>query len=837
MYTSNSLRKKFLEFFEQKGHKIVPSSPIVPKNDSTLLFTSAGMVQFKKLWSGEVPLPYRRATTIQRCLRGSDIDEVGKSELHHTFFEMMGNFSFGDYFKYEAIKWAWEFLTEVIGLDQDKLYATIYKDDEEAYNIWKKEIGLSPKKIERLNENFWGPAGKTGPCGPCSEILFKKNNDFIELWNLVFPQYYQNEDGKREPLKNRGIDTGMGLERLALICQNKESTYETDLFTPIVKETLRILKRDYQDSRTRVNIISDHIRGLVFALAEGVYPSNEGRGYFLRRILRRATLKGRELGMRDSFLYKLVPVVTAVMREPYPELSPKRENISGIIKSEEERFLSTIEQGESILNDMLSKRKELSGRDIFRLYDTYGFPPELTVDLAKRKGFSVSLEGFNEWLEKQKELSRRESKFEESSLSRWKKFLELNSQEFTGYTETETEAEIARVRSCKNGIEVILTKTPFYGESGGQVGDTGRIYSQSFEFEVRDTRIEPPFYIHSGVLLKGEIKKGKVIAKVNRERRKRIARNHTATHLLHSALRKVLGEWVHQEGSLVAPDRLRFDFTHFSPISNYEKKEIEEILNSWILEDIPVTTRIMPLDEARKMGATALFGEKYGKLVRVVQIGDVSMEVCGGTHVTRTGEIGLIKIISGSSIHAGVRRIEALTGDRAYDYLSKCEERLLSMSSLLKTGMENIENRIEQLVEKETSLKKRVRKLEARSMGIDEILKQRRLVGEIKVVSKRIDGVGKEALRGLADRLRSRKKSAGVLAMESNGKPFFVSFVSDDLVNKLKAGDIAREIGKRAGGGGGGKSHIAESGGKDISKIDEILRETPEIIKKVISSR
>jgi len=841
MFKAQELRKLFIDFFKEKNHTVVPSAPLVPKDDPTLLFTSAGMVRFKKLYTGEVPLPYKRAVSIQKCLRASDIDEVGKTNRHHTFFEMLGNFSFGDYFKKEAICWAWDFITNWINLPQNRLFVSVYEEDDESYKIWRDMIGIDEAKIlkEGAEDNFWGPAGNTGPCGPCSEILFDKE---IEIWNLVFPQYDQKEDGERKPLKNKGIDTGMGLERLAMVCQNKESTYETDLFKPIVEEISNIVEVDYKKRKVPINIIADHVRGLAFTISEGIYPSNEGRGYLIRRLLRRALREGHNLGMIKPFLYKLVGVVADVMREPYPELLPKRDNIALIIRSEEESFLRTIEQGLRFFEEIVDEKGKITGEEIFKLYDTYGFPPELTETIAKEKGIPISLEGFDEAMHKQRERARVKSRFVtgtvglSGTVTLEHRFREVKETKFIGYDKLEGKTRIALYRSSDGKIEIVLEETPFYAETGGQVGDTGRIYSKSFEIEITDTQIKDNFITHIGVIKKGSITDEQVTCEIDVERRKQIERNHTATHLLQAALRKILGEHVHQEGSLVAPDRMRFDFTHFAALKLSEIKSVEEQVNSWIRANIPVKTYGTSYDEAIKSGAIALFGEKYGDKVRIVKIDDISKEVCAGTHVKATGEIGLFKVLGESSVPAGIRRLEVITAVHAFSYLTRCEKDVTSLAEELKIPIHEVKDRVYEMIETEKKLESKVKALEEKALlgQIPDILANKTQVMGIEVIAYKVKTESIGALRNICDKLREGRQRVGVLGSEIGGRVLFISFVTDDLKSKIKAGDIAKEIGKLVDGSGGGKPHLAQSGGKNIKAIDEALSQVPDIVKKLL---
>jgi alanyl-tRNA synthetase len=647
---SNELRKSFLKFFEKKGHTIVPSMSLIPRDDPSLLFTSAGMVQFKPLWTGAVPLPYRRAASVQKCLRTSDLDNVGRTRRHLTFFEMLGNFSFGDYFKEEAIIWAWEYLTKILAIDASKLSVSVYEDDDEAYDIWHKKVGLNKDIIFRLGEedNFWGPAGNSGACGPCSEIFYdlgkkfscgKKTcapgcdcDRFPEVWNLVFPQFNQTVAGERLPLKNRGVDTGMGFERLASVLQGKDSPFHTDLFFPIIEDIADHKKIEYgssQDIDIAINVLADHTRALVFAIGDGIIPSNEERGYVIRRLLRRAVRLCKNLGIEDAFLYKLVPKVVDMYREAYPDLAERREEITLVIKSEEERFLATLEKGLVQLEEMTGSRKKISGEDAFRLYDTYGFPIELTKEIAKEKGIQVDEQRFMAMLHEAREMSKAKAKF--IPKGEWK-VLKQGAGSFVGYDSSTVETEILRYNEHDHTIELVLETSPFYAEAGGQVGEQGDITGKEYKLDVLDTYWYQGMIVCHCKLSSGKFTPGKVRAHVDMYKRKESARAHTATHLLHAALRETLGEHARQEGSFVEPGRFRFDFTHFKALSDDEINAIETLVNEKILSALPVEKFFTSLDEAKKMGAMAIFGEKYGDRVRVVKISDFSIELCGGIH-------------------------------------------------------------------------------------------------------------------------------------------------------------------------------------------------------------
>ncbi|OYD17488.1 alanine--tRNA ligase [candidate division WOR-3 bacterium JGI_Cruoil_03_44_89] len=844
MYTSNQLRKLFMEYFTERGHTPVQSSPLVPKDDPTLLFTSAGMVQFKPLWKGDVPLPYKRAVSIQKCLRGSDIDEVKTTGKHHTFFEMLGNFSFGDYFKEESIKWAWEFITEVLEIKKERLSVSVHTSDGESYDIWKDVIGVSTERILRLGDedNFWGPAGGTGPCGPCTEILYEIPGGLLELWNIVFLQYNQDESGGRKPLKNRGVDTGMGLERLTMVCQGVRTTYETDLFLPIIEEAERLLSSKYNDGRESFHIIADHIRALVFALSEGVYPSNEARGYFARKILRRALLEGTKLKLEKPFLYNLVPVVVGIMEDSYPGLLKKRENIALMVKSEEEKFLSTLREGTEVLEKVMKELEDtkLPPHDVFRLYDTYGLPPELTCEIARERGYTVNIEEVEKIVQGEKEKARRSSMFKVEVKKGWREFITIERDEFVGYDTLTTESEIARVRSEGGDVELILVSTPFYAESGGQVGDTGRIFSDNFEIEVLDTKLEAGFHIHIGKVKRidegGELR-GHIICEVDRKRRRLVQANHTATHLLQSALRHVLGEHVRQEGSWVGKDRFRFDFTHFSRLSEREIRGIEQMVNDWILENIQVSIRYTTLKEARELGAIALFGEKYEEPVRMVQIGDISLELCGGTHVKNTGEIGIFKIVSEIGVHTGIRRIEAVTSMGVMRLLLDYGALIENIRGSLKTS--DIEVGVDKLLRENRTLKGKLKELRRSAIGGGEKIKDRLTesnIAGIQIKTGYFAGLNGEDLRELSDGVRRKPHTVCVVATTKENKPLFVVSVSDDLKDKLNAGKIAALLGKLAGGGGGGKPHLAEAGGRPDADIEDILTKVGEIVTSLQSS-
>ncbi len=813
---------------------------LIPKDDPSLLFTSAGMVQFKPLWSGSVPLPYRRATSIQKCLRLSDLDNVGRTRRHHTFFEMLGNFSFGDYFKEEAICWAWEYLTEVLKIDHSHLYVSVHKDDTEAYKIWKDVIGLEPKRIYKLGDdtNFWGPAGDSGPCGPCSEIYFDLGEKFScgkktcapgcdcdrysEIWNLVFPQFDQTVFGERLPLKNRGVDTGMGLERLAAIIQKKDSNFHTDLFYPIIENITDLIGKKYgKDPRTDIdiNIIADHIRALVFAISDGIIPSNEERGYVLRRILRRATRISLNFGINEPVLYKLVPQVVEMYKHTYPEIINHREEVSLVIKSEEERFLATLEKGITLFEEITKTKKIVSGDDAFKLYDTYGFPIELTEEMAKEKGLTIDIEGFKRNLEQARTESRTKAKF--TFRGDWK-VLKEGIGNFIGYEKDQVETEILRYNQNDKNIEIVLEYSPFYAEAGGQIGETGEIIGKDFKLKVIDTYWFQKMNTCHCEIVSGRFKPEKVLAKVDIKHRKESARAHTTTHLLHATLRKILGEHARQEGSFVAPGRFRFDFLHFKPLSDDEIKAIEDMVNEKILEALQVEKFWTTLDQAKKLGAMALFGEKYGKDVRVVKIGDFSIELCGGIHLDNTGEIGLFKIVAQESAAAGIRRIEGLVGLHLFDEFREYGNIIKSVSEFLG-GETNIITRLEEIQNRLKSLEIANQKQQAKLAQIlaQEILKQ--TSSENWIVEK-LEGFDMEGMRLVADFIREKEKNKfGVLYQIVNNRVNYLVFAGEHIKEKHPANQLIKSIGKIIGGGGGGKPHLAEGGGGKPEKIPDLI--------------
>ena len=877
--TASELRQAFIDFFVSKGHAHVKSSSLVPEKDPTLIFTNAGMVQFKSVFLGEEKRDYFRAVTAQKCVRAggkhNDLENVGRTARHHTFFEMLGNFSFGDYFKKDAIKFAWELLTEVYRLPKEKLWVTVYKDDDEAYNLWKDMIGVPGERILRLGEkdNFWQMAD-TGPCGPCSEILIDQGEDFscgpecgigkcdcdryLEIWNLVFMQFDRDIKGKLHPLPKPSIDTGMGLERLTAVVQGKRSNYESDLFMPLINavaDTAGIAYGDDQDKDVSMRVIADHLRAMSFLIAEGVIPSNEGRGYVLRRVMRRAMRHGKLIGLDKPFLYRLTGNVVDMMGGVYPELRDSREYIARLVLVEEERFIGTLEYGTRMLDEIikatLAKGSDtLPGDDLFKLYDTYGFPMDLVNDTVVEKGLKFDMEGYERAMEAQKAKAKAaQAAFgEERVKDVYRSALEKAGQTaFVGYENTEADAKVLAVikggklvESAVEGdeAEVVLDRTPFYAESGGQVGDRGALVSDGARFEVEGTiKPLPKLHVHKGKVMRGAVKVGdKISGKVDGSLRRATERNHTATHLLHAVLRYLLGDHVKQSGSLVAPDRLRFDFTHFAPLTAHEKERVEELMNERILEAIPMTVTEMDTAEALKTGAMALFGEKYGDRVRVVRVGDFSQELCGGTHLGNTAYVGLFKLVSESGVAAGVRRIEAVTGAGAYQLVKEREKELLDTASAVKSpDLKSVSERVKKLSDEARDLKKQLREARGRAAGADPLKSDRlKIIGGINVLSWQEEDKDMEELRAMGDMLRD-KLGSGVVVLGSvkDGKVSLVCMVTKDLLDRIKAGDIIKETAKIVGGGGGGRPDMAQAGGKDPSKLPEALELVYEIVGRV----
>jgi alanyl-tRNA synthetase len=842
--TSAEIRASFLEFFRKNGHAVVPSSSLVPGNDPTLLFTNAGMVQFKDLFLGKETRDYVRAATAQRCVRAggkhNDLENVGYTARHHTFFEMLGNFSFGDYFKREAIHFAWNFITGTLGIPKDRLWVTVYRDDEEAARIWTEEIGIDPTRCTRMGEksNFWA-MGDTGPCGPCSEIFYdhgahiaggppgspdEEGDRYVEIWNLVFMQYDRSGDGVLVSLPKPSVDTGMGLERVAAVMQGVHSNYDIDLFRSLIRAAAAVTHtEDLQSSSLRV--IADHIRASAFLIIDGVVPSNEGRGYVLRRIIRRAIRHGYKLGETQPFFHKLVPSLVREMGGYYVELVAGEARVVQVLALEEERFAETLATGMALLDAVTAKLTSsvIPGELVFKLYDTYGFPLDLTADVARERGLSIDQAGFDAAMEAQRGRARAASKFGAEQRDTVQLAGRTN---FSGYDRladtssvTALIADGAIVEVLRGGQEgrVILEHTPFYAESGGQTGDGGTLVNDTARFTVTDTQKIGASFAHVGRLERGELRLGdRVDARVDEARRTATALNHSATHLLHAALREVLGKHVQQKGSLVAPDRLRFDFSHGQGLTPGELLQVEQRVNAAIRSNAAAETRIMPFDEAVAAGAMALFGEKYDSDVRVLKIGEFSMELCGGTHVSRAGDIGLFKIIAESGVAAGVRRIEAVTGETAYEWVVRTEQRLREIAALVRGGRDDVEEKVRDLLERSRRLEKEVQQLKgklATGQGGD-LSAQAKEVGGIKVLAAQIEGADAKSLREAVDQLKTKLgSSVVVLASVQDGKVVLVAGVSADLLGKLKAGDIAGAVAAVVGGRGGGRADFAQAGG------------------------
>lgn len=866
--TGNQIRTSFLNFFASKGHTVVRSSSLVPIDDPTLLFTNAGMVQFKKVFLGEEKLDFVRAATSQKCMRAggkhNDLENVGQTARHHTFFEMLGNFSFGDYFKEEAIAYAWSFLTGHLKLPVEKLWVTVYQDDDEAHGIWRNKMGLPDERIVRLGEkdNFWA-MGDTGPCGPCSEIIIDQGEEigcgkpdcrvgcdcdrYLELWNLVFMQFYRNEKGELFPLPRPSIDTGMGLERIAAVMQGKKTNYDSDLFQGIVSCIADISGTPYGRSDTSdmaIRVIADHSRASSFLIADGVLPSNEGRGYVLRRIIRRAVRYGRLLGFDKPFLGEIARKVTDVMGEVYPELPESIDFTLQVLTNEEERFAETLDFGMRLLMAEIAGlrvrgEKIIPGEMIFKLYDTYGFPMDIIQDVGRENGFEADYIGFEKYMTKQRALSRQAWKGEAAGIPLiYQKLLDKGDKTvFVGYEMTAVHSPLVmlakdgeEVEKAQKGdrVEIVVNKTPFYAEAGGQVGDQGLIKGPRGTVTVEDTvALAGGIYIHHGEVVDGFIGVGEdVELEVARDRRQAIALNHTATHLLQAALRTVLGEHVRQSGSLVAPDRLRFDFTHFSHLSDEELEKTETIVNRKIRENLSLDVDIQTREDALKDGATALFGEKYGERVRVVAIGTFSKELCGGVHVNRTGEIGLFKIISEGGVAAGIRRIEAVTGEAAINLLQERERILKRLGHLLKASPEEVEKKAERLLTRQKELEKELSGLTARLTlkDLDKILENVRELHGVRILTSIVPVDGPKTLRDLADRFRDKIGSGIILlGSEHDGKVLLVSVVTKDLMSRYHAGNIVKRAAQEVGGGGGGRPDMAQAGGTITDRLPEAL--------------
>jgi alanyl-tRNA synthetase len=868
MTTSSELRQAFLDYFAKNGHEVVPSSSLVPVNDPTLLFTNAGMVQFKDCFLGKDKRAYVRAASSQRCVRAggkhNDLENVGYTARHHTFFEMLGNFSFGDYFKKDAIRFGWDFLTKTLQIDPARLMVTVYHTDDEAYDLWHTMIGLPPEKIVRIgdkpgggSDNFW-QMGDTGPCGPCTEIFFDHGakipggppgspdadgDRWVEIWNLVFMQFDRSADGKLTPLPKPSVDTGAGLERLSAVMQGVTNNYDIDLFVDLIREAARLLgTTDHKNPSLRV--IADHIRACSFLIVDGVVPSNEGRGYVLRRIARRAMRHGYKFGKSPAFFHQLVPTLAKVMGAAYPELVARQDFVRNVLDKEGEQFARTLETGMEILDAAIAKlgnAKVIDGNTVFKLHDTYGFPTDLTADIARERGYTVDIEGYERAMDVQRKQSQAASQFG----------VDLSAgvtidgkTEFLGYDTLASDAPVVAlvdeagqlVQSLEAGAKgtVVLERTPFYAESGGQVGDTGELATGAARFAVSDTQKLGAAFGHVGQLTAGRIAVGdRVKANVDAKRRAAIVLNHSATHLLHAALRKVLGAHVQQKGSLVEPNRLRFDFAHFEPVTPEQLKEIEMLVNEQVRLNHPADTRVLPYAEAIAAGALAFFGDKYGDRVRVLKLGDFSTELCGGTHVGRSGDIGLFKILSEGGIAAGVRRIEAVTGQGALDLVAANEALLRDVAGLVKSGRDDVATKVTQLVERAKSLEREIQGLRKKlaSGGGRDILQEARVVNGVNVLAARIDGADAKSLRDTADQLKDKLGSGVVVLGAVEGdKVFLVASVSKDLVGRLKAGDIIKPVAELCGGRGGGRADFAQAGGTQPDKVDEALALVPGLI-------
>jgi alanyl-tRNA synthetase len=875
--TGNEVRNTFLSYFEQNGHTVVKSSSLIPKSDPTLLFTNAGMVQFKDVYLGLEKRDYKRAASSQKCVRAggkhNDLENVGVTARHHTFFEMLGNFSFGDYFKDKAIEFGWELITGVYKLPEKKLWVTVFRDDDEAFDLWNKNIGLPKSKIVRMGEedNFWS-MGDTGPCGPCSEILIDQGESFgcgkstcavgcecdryLELWNLVFMQFSRDNNGSLTQLPNPSIDTGMGLERITAVIQGVKSNYETDLIREIISKFEDLTGKQYgKDSNVDISlrVVSDHIRALTFLISDGVLPSNEGRGYVLRRILRRAVGHLRKLEIADPALFKVSELLSKKMGDTYPEIIERLNFVTSVIKNEEERFFETIDRGLELLNLEIERHKgdkHIPGDVVFKLYDTFGFPVDLTEDIAKDSDLSVDLKGFNESMELQKSKSRKAWKGsgEEQLMPLYKEFSKGGlSTVFSGYKKLTDHGRITAIissgRLVDNAaegelVEVICDKTPFYGESGGQIGDRGLIVGENGQADVLDTQ-KPvtDLFVHSCKVKKGNLWVGdKVELRVNKKFRQGSKAHHTATHILQATLKEIIGDHIAQAGSYVGPERLRFDFSHFEPVDNKNIRKIEEIVNSRLrLDDSVKTETDVPYDEAIKSGATAKFEEKYGDKVRVVSIGDYSRELCGGTHLHDTGEAGLFKIITETSSSAGVRRIEALTGEACWNYLRGQEDKLAEVSEILKSPTSDLISRLKKLIDENEKFKKQLDEYRSKSISsqTQDLIKNAKEIDGVNVLSIEIPASSPDELRKVWDGLKSKNKALlAVLGSKSDGKAFLLVGVTNDIKNKYNAGKIIKEISEHIGGSGGGRPDMAQAGGTKPEKLNYALNE----VYKIVSS-
>jgi alanyl-tRNA synthetase len=856
---STEIRQRFLDFFKRHGHTVVPSSPLVPANDPTLLFTNAGMVQFKEVFLGREKRPYVRAASSQRCVRAggkhNDLENVGYTARHHTFFEMLGNFSFGDYFKREAIRYAWDFLTQDLKLPAERLWVTVYKDDREAADIWLKEMKVDPKRFGWLGEssNFW-QMGDTGPCGPCSEIFYdhgpeipggppgspdEDGDRYVEIWNLVFMQYNRDAQGVLTPLPKPSVDTGMGLERIAAVQQGVHSNYQIDLFRHLIRAAARITGASEREGHS-LNVVADHIRAAAFLITDGVLPSNEGRGYVLRRIIRRAIRHGHRVGARETFFYRLVGPLCDEMGDAYPELNSARAQVERVLRQEEERFNETLEQGLKILEEDIAALKgdTISGATAFKLYDTYGFPVDLTRDVALERHLKLDMAGFEREMEAQRERARAASSFKTAEIGA---VTVDQPTQFTGYERLSDEGKVLQITRAADSAQtdtlgadesgnIVLDRTPFYAESGGQVGDRGVLRAGDAVFRVEDTQKHGPVHVHQGRVEKGQFHVGdKVTAEVDGLLRRATMLNHSATHLMHKALRDVLGAHVQQKGSLVDEQHTRFDFSHFTPMTPEQIAEVERRVNEQILHNEDTQARVMDMESAKTVGAMALFGEKYGNEVRVLNIGD-SIELCGGTHVRRTGDIGLFKIVSESGVASGVRRIEAVTGPGVLAYLNEREGKLREVADLLRATPEEAPRKVEQLTQRVKGLEKELEQLRGKlaAGGSKDLAAEAKEVKGIKVLATRLDGMDAKGLRETLDRLKDKLTPAAiVLASVADDKVTLIAGVTKDLAGRLHAGELVNQVAAGVGGKGGGRPDMAQAGGNNPAGLGPALAGVP----------
>ena len=865
MKTANEIRQSFLDFFEAKGHAVVPSSPLVPANDPTLLFTNAGMVQFKDIFLGKEQAPHRRAVSSQRCIRAggkhNDLENVGYTYRHHTFFEMLGNFSFGNYFKREAIAYAWEYISDVLALPEDKLWITVFEKDDEAERIWREEIGIHPTRLVRIGErdNFWA-MGEVGPCGPCTEIFYdhgeaiaggapgtedQDGDRYVELWNLVFMQYERGADGELSALPKPSVDTGMGLERIAAVMQGVYDNYQTDLFLPLIEAVANLSSAEHLGDASQ-KVIADHLRSGSFLIADGVVPSNEGRGYVLRRIIRRALRHGHKLGINEPFFYQLVSPLVANMSTAYPILKEKATYIEQTLKKEEVRFSETLNVGLSLLEDHIKEMSSdvLEGDIVFKLYDTYGFPLDITEDIAREQNLKVDCEGFNRLMHEQRSQAKQASCFVDKS-----EILDITvpTQVFKGYQKTLEQSTVKEI-FCKGlkvqtieageAATILLDSTPFYAESGGQVGDIGKLESTSVLFEVQDTQKQGDYHKHIGILKRGTLTVGESVqACIDEVRRKAIVLNHSATHLLHAALREVLGKSVVQKGSLVTDTHLRFDFAHHTAATAEQIERIEQIVNNQIRLNIKVEAELMSKDEAMKRGAIALFGEKYGKEVRVIGMGDFSTELCGGTHIDRTGDIGLFKIVSEGGVAAGVRRIEAVTGKAALARVQTNELHLNELQILLKASTAEIADKVKQLLQANKQMKKEIEKLATAGEGDSTLASKALEIEGIQVLATRVEHADANIMRKLVDQMKMKLGNAAiVLGAEKDNKAILVAGVSKSCVDRISARQLINAIASQVDGKGGGRDDMAEAGGKNPAALDQALASVPEWVRKHLAA-